>query len=521
MTVALIASGQFVNDGLAAEFGNIPPSFLPLGNRRLYMRQIELLRRYGERIYISLPDGYAVPEADEAALADLGVQIIRTDPALSIGAALSLCANIIGAYEGRLVVLYGDTLIEDSALPADAYSMHAAYDHQSWAAAPIGGEPMEAGEGRMVVSGLFSFSDIPLLLRSIALENNRFLRALVAYDRERSLTAAQDGQWYDFGHVQTYYTSCGLITTQRSFNQISISANWVEKLSDDHHKMDAEANWLETIPYVLRGYTAPFLGRISTERGTGYRTANTYLATLANLAVFGHLNVYAWTQIFDACGRFLVDANALSPPGSQTVDLFGYYQGKTEKRLRTFAGAAPHPIDEPLCYEGHDLPSMLDRARIAGGIIEAAPPPTPGIIHGDFCFSNIFYDFRSRSIKLIDPRGLAPDGAKSIYGDPRYDVAKLAHSVIGGYDMIIAGRVRGRCDKGHLSLDMGALSDERWRDIVTAFEHAKLMDRHSPRVIIAILVQLFLSMLPLHADNPGRQEGFLANAARLFLKLEA
>ena len=62
-------------------------------------------------------------------------------------------------------------------------------------------------------------------------------------------------------------------------------------------------------------------------------------------------------------------------------------------------------------------------------------------MHGDFCFSNILYDFKSQSIKVIDPRGLSGDGKEqSIYGDLRYDVAKLAHSVIGKYDFIIAGR---------------------------------------------------------------------------------
>ena len=56
----------------------------------------------------------------------------------------------------------------------------------------------------------------------------------------------------------------------------------------------------------------------------------------------------------------------------------------------------------------------------------------PGsIMHGDFCLSNILYDLRSRICKLLDPRGSF--GASGIYGDPRYDVAKLYHSVYGLY----------------------------------------------------------------------------------------
>ena len=56
------------------------------------------------------------------------------------------------------------------------------------------------------------------------------------------------------------------------------------------------------------------------------------------------------------------------------------------------------------------------------------------IVHGDLCLSNILYDLRSRICKLLDPRGSF--GAAGIYGDPRYDVAKLYHSIYGLYDFI-------------------------------------------------------------------------------------
>ena len=62
------------------------------------------------------------------------------------------------------------------------------------------------------------------------------------------------------------------------------------------------------------------------------------------------------------------------------------------------------------------------------------------ISHGDLCFSNILFDTRVESIKCIDPRGITPKGEYSIYGDRRYDLAKLYHSVVGLYDFIIAGR---------------------------------------------------------------------------------
>ena len=57
-------------------------------------------------------------------------------------------------------------------------------------------------------------------------------------------------------------------------------------------------------------------------------------------------------------------------------------------------------------------------------------------MHGDFCFSNILFDLGHQIVRVIDPRGRF--GQKGIYSDPRYDMAKLRHSIGGLYDFIVA-----------------------------------------------------------------------------------
>ena len=57
------------------------------------------------------------------------------------------------------------------------------------------------------------------------------------------------------------------------------------------------------------------------------------------------------------------------------------------------------------------------------------------VIHGDLCFANIMVDENYSFIKVIDPRGKF--GNFDIYGDFRYELAKLFHSVDGKYDFII------------------------------------------------------------------------------------
>lgn len=48
------------------------------------------------------------------------------------------------------------------------------------------------------------------------------------------------------------------------------------------------------------------------------------------------------------------------------------------------------------------------------------------------------FDSSNYIFKLIDPRGRL-DSEATIYGDPRYDIAKLRHSVVGLYDFIVQG----------------------------------------------------------------------------------
>jgi Ser/Thr protein kinase RdoA (MazF antagonist) len=45
------------------------------------------------------------------------------------------------------------------------------------------------------------------------------------------------------------------------------------------------------------------------------------------------------------------------------------------------------------------------------------------IIHGDLFFGNMLYDVNSETLKILDPRGNF--GIDGIYGDIRYDIAKI------------------------------------------------------------------------------------------------
>ena len=135
-------------------------------------------------------------------------------------------------------------------------------------------------------------------------------------------------------------------------------------------------------------------------------------------------------------------------------------------------------------------------------------------MHGDLCFSNMLFDVRGQSLKLIDPRGVDEDDRLTILGNQTYDLAKLTHSVIGMYDFIIAGRYQiSDTKKGEvLVFDI----DDRLQTIQADFLETQFIDNINNKQIVPAVVLLFLSMLPLHDDRPDRQHAMLLNAFRLY-----
>ncbi len=524
MTVGVILSSAYLQDSLMVEFGRIPPSFLPLGNRRLYRHQIQMLQGFCDHIVLTVPFDFELPRRDSEALAELGVELSLGNPSETISEALLHCVSHLADEDDGVIVLYGDTLFDGlDDIPLDTYGAHIAIDQYKWEPAPIDSHASSQAINGLVVSGLFAFSSIPILKDSLAAENTGIIDVIRRYSEIHPLRMLTKGNWYDFGHTQTYYTSCGYVTTQRTFNSLQITQKYVEKRSEDCTKMIAEANWFESLPSAMRVYAPTYIGRIEKpDKQIGYRTENTYLSTLSNLAAFGKLNNNTWRTIFTACKEFLDTEITVLATSSKNFDSAAYYHPKTEARLQQFEKAFDFDIGLPISINGTQVPSPADMALMASDIIAATAEPTPTLIHGDFCFSNIFFNFRSRIIKVIDPRGISPGGEITVFGDPRYDVAKLSHSAIGWYDAIISGDIEVRRIGREFDLNMGEDVISTWSSIRATFEGCGIISTdESWRINHAIMIHLFLSMLPLHADKPARQTAFLANAGRLFLELES
>lgn len=516
----LIMSSAYVDQALKSEFGALPPSMLPLGNRRLFQHQVSSAPNNVD-IFLTLPEEYEVTEPDSYWLERNSVKVVRTPANISLGAAVVAALNLIDQKNNSdLHILFGDTLVIPLPEGSDIVAVAESTDNYDWArialnsSSPFIEESLGDSAIPQIVSGYFRFSQPKELVRSLIRNHWSFIQGLNDYHERVALTPIVIDNWLDFGHVNTYYHSKVNFTTQRAFNSLTITPEWIEKSSHKQEKIIAEANWFKSIPYSMRGYVPQYLGDFLTqEQCFSYRLEYLYYTALNELFVFGELPINTWHQILNSCLNFIdLEKSELSPQSDDMLNEL--FDVKTEQRIQVYCQEQKIGVDDTWLYNQHCRASISDLIRVSKENLPSVNQANT-VMHGDFCFSNILYDFRTSRVKTIDPRGISPSGEITIYGDFRYDLAKLSHSILGMYDWIVAGNYRVEINQGKIQFEVDGLN--KHNAIQDAFI-ALVAQRYdiSEKQLYAMQIQLFLSMLPLHSDDEMRQKALFANTFRLY-----
>jgi hypothetical protein len=376
----------------------------------------------------------------------------------------------------------------------------------------------EDGQGRPIAAGYFIFSSAQDLVRCLTRARGDFIEGVNQYLADHPAAIARSDHWLDFGHVQTFYQSRLAVSTARAFNTVQLDGLTAAKSSADAGKMRAEAAWLRSAPADLQPYCARLVGEGEADGRAFYKTEYEYLPLLAELFVYGAVGRAPWMRILSSCEAFLGLCARHHGPGTAGAALGRLAGAKTLERLEAHARASGFDIEAALAFEGRPTPSLRVIAERLAGALGPDDGRAARVMHGDFGFSNILYSPRLRRIKVIDPRGSTGEGA-SLHGDVRYDLAKLAHSIVGGYDQIIAGRYAAKADGHAFAITLEPLPHQAWLAEGLGDLRVDGWSGDDP-VVRAVSAGLFLGMLPLHADRPDRQAAFIANALRLFLALD-
>jgi hypothetical protein len=527
--IRLIMSGAVVGQELAAEFGPLPPALLPVGAQRLYELQLAQMRDAGP-VFLVLPEAFVLSPFDRERLDGLGVEVVAIPDGLGLGEAVVYALNSLGKGDLAVHILHGDTLIIDPPLhDMDVIVGGAGGGDYSWAEVEVRDGRVSAltvipageeGQARPVAAGYFAFSSSLDLIRAMTRARGDFVGGINAYLADHPVALTPAREWLDFGHLQTFFRSRLAATMARSFNTLRMDGLTARKSSVDEAKMQAEARWLRNAPSDLQIFCGRMIETGIADGRAFYLTEYEYLPVLSELFALGQIGATPWLRIMASCETFLRLCAAHKGDGgygSGDAALRSLAVDKTFERLETLARMG-FEIDRPLTFAGRACPSLVGIAEILAGGIDLDSGRVESVMHGDFCFSNILYSARVRRIKVIDPRGYVDAGA-SLYGDPRYDLAKLSHSIVGRYDQIIAGRFHATRIGRDFAIEFETLPAQGWLEDALADLAIDGIGGAAPEVR-AVMIGLFLSAPALHADRPDRQQAMIANALRLFLDLD-
>lgn len=375
-------------------------------------------------------------------------------------------------------------------------------------------------KNKYAVVGQYQFTDIEFLhkLTQNALDNRKrqLSDILQDYKKEHPLKAIHTQVWFDLGHKAGIIKAQNYLFNSRDFNNLYADpiAGTITKISSKRQKLEDEYEWYKNLPDKLK-ILAPRPVEFKENINNAVLTMEIYgYPALSELFILGNLDIEEWELIIER----LFQIHQLFEDYTANMDkenFYDLYLHKTWQRLKELQGQNPYWQHlwkyEHIIINGVKYKNIrFFETRLNQAIEELIATVKPTVMHGDYCFSNILFDTNSFLCKVVDPRGRMKE--QTIYGDPRYDIAKLRHSVVGGYDYAVHGLFNLSEDRNEFGISDNYPHFQS--DLTIYFD--KLTEKFGYKLFEIKLIEalLFMSMIPLHKDSIERQKIFYLKAIK-------
>jgi len=284
----------------------------------------------------------------------------------------------------------------------------------------------------------------------------------------------------------------------RYFNRIENNSDWLKKTSSNIEKIKGEFFQLQNVPDQLKKYFVESRNLLIGPNESSYETKRVNGLDLSILLLNNNfsdellsLTLNQLRDYFKTSFKIIkkIDENPLS-----------FVLKKNKVRLKELKEWNEFTRLESFIKNFTEQKNLDETFTQVNSIIESVAKTinqdTLVYSHGDLCFSNIIIEDEAAEIILIDPRGAS--GQDENFLTPYYDVAKLSHSLLGGYDLIINNQANISFDiemmaKLNFSLDL-----DKNQNVFEEFVSSMGLDF---RLVRLVEISLFLSMLPLHKEN--------------------
>lgn len=524
--IGVILSGGRADSSLCQLFGDIPTGMVPVGGKPILSYILENFVRTGVReVWIAVgSSGRAMGELVGAHFAGkVDVRFVDVDPAGRPGDSLLSVCRRIG--RGRVLAACADSYLrlgeEDIACRDAVFTASPVDDPRLWCTVEADAQGRVVAfhdkrpdsPSREALVGVYIIDDVETFCRVAPRREGVEISELFdEYRKHRPVRVHPVAGWLDFGHLVKYQESRKKMLATRHFNSLEFDdlLGTITKRSRNRDKFIDEIRWQESLPERLR-VLAPRLLHCDLTSDVPSATMEYYAySTMAETWLFSSFGFPVLRPILDRVWEVLfLFLHEKRPVSDASYRLM--YVDKTEERaaeLMRSGGEAARLFEADSCVVNGRRLAGWSRLRdeVFRRVLLLHDPAHDCLIHGDYCFSNILYDINSGVLRLIDSRGRWGEG---VSGDIKYDVAKLRHSVAGGYDFIVNDFFRVARDGGGVTYEL--FVQDRHRQAAAYFD-GLVSERFQLEQILLIEGLLFLTMIPLHRDEPSRQLVMLARA---------
>jgi len=507
----------------------LPKAMVPIGGQPLISLTLNHLIQQGMRDFVVVigKHGDQVREyLDRTYPQESGITLTYTEQT-ELNGPLGALRLALQAIEGDrpILVWLGDTLSRDRIqFDRDFILVQPVDDHWRWCLArtneagdltSLVDKPTAPTDANLALVGVYYFADGALLraCTEAVFRANETLAgefqlssAIERYNQHRRIAVRLADEWYDCGSIDRYIDTRRALIRSRSFNRIQVDDAGVlrKEALNNGDELRNEIGWYEAIPDAVRPLT-PRVFHASREPGDTYLELEyTPVPTLAEVYLFANVHREVWRyalpQILGLWRDRLLHTSYPADDMASRVTLM--YWEKTEQRLAQAAARLPDP-GRAVTVNGRRLPAWTDLAPLVRERVRRlAKSPSWSLIHGDFHFGNIMFDFHSGQLKMIDPRGAF--GRPGPDGDARYDLAKFLHSFHGGYAHLAADMFRldrPRVDVYTLYL-LGGADRDLLTGVVRDWAEQAGFDFDD---LVFIEGLAFLALTALHEEHPDRQ----------------
>ena len=533
----LILSAGKIEKELESVFGSIPSGLIPLHGKPVIFRIIDKLLKEGFK-KISITTGFKKEILEKIISEQYSDQIklnfITTDFEKPPGN--SILTAIEKMQEQQLLVILGDTLVEnefsnliqnnnDFVLISENFETPA-----NWCIVTLKDgkldlifdkkKNLEKTNEQYALVGVYYFGDLKSLkhvyVKFNGQERIEISDLIKKYKEQKIISTEVCKQWYDAGHVENYFVSKQMLLKARYFNSLRFdrSSEIVTKTSENILKLIDEIEWYKQIPNDL-SKLIPKIKEFDQSKKPFLKLEYIKHPTLAELWLYGDFSSKLWIEIlkklFEILNQFKKYPAKLVPPS----DYHFIYKTKTEDRIQELTNSNEsfrHILaSDVLFINGKKYRNWLViKEEIELKVRDLYHDEDNCLIHGDLCFSNIFCDFKNKNFKLIDPRG---KWGSDMHGDVKYDVAKIRHSIVDGFDTITNGLYSASLSESN-HIAMKIFKPKNHQEICMHLDNL-IQNKWNLNEIKLIEGLLFISMLPLHKDHFERQLAFYSIGIQL------